>query len=306
MNINNSNKYNLEEYRKYLKDKKHFSHNTIKAYLTDIIDLSRFAQKNKGIANLKDTDHHTLRAYILYLKQKNYSDKTIARKVSSCRVFYRFLMQEGIISENPAEYSHTPRIKKTLPDFLFFEEVVKLMDSLKTDKPIGFRNKAILELLYGTGIRVAELSNLDIDDINWDDDSIKILGKGSKERILPLSRPVKSALKNYVDIRELIPRKKCSKTIVEEAMFINCFGGRLSVRSIRNIINNSIQLACLNKKISPHIFRHTFATHLLNGGANLRSVQELLGHESLSTTQIYTHITEGKLIEIYRKSIPIK
>ncbi|MFA6711851.1 MAG: site-specific integrase, partial [Candidatus Caldatribacteriota bacterium] len=176
MNKSIGNTNNLEEYQKYLKDKKHFPHNTIKAYLTDIIGLSRFAQKNKGIANLIDIDHHILRAYILYLKQKKYSDKTIARKISSCRVFYRFLMQEGIITENPAEYAHTPRIKKTLPDFLFFEEVVKLMDSLKTDKPIGIRNKAILELLYGTGIRVAELSNLDIDDINWDDDSIKILG----------------------------------------------------------------------------------------------------------------------------------
>ena len=306
MNRSISNKNNLEEYRKYLEDKKHFSHNTTKAYLTDIIGLSRFAQKYKEIANLIDVDHHTLRAYILYLKQKKYSDKSIARKVSSCRAFYRFLMQEGIISENPAEYSHSPRIKKTLPDFLFLEEVVKLMDSLKTDKPMGIRNKAILELLYGTGIRVAELSNLDIDDINWDDDSVKILGKGSKERILPLSRPVKNALKNYVDVRELIPRKKHYKTISEKAMFINCFGGRLSVRSIRTIINDSMRLACLNKKISPHVFRHTFATHLLNGGANLRSVQELLGHESLSTTQIYTHITEGKLIEIYRKSIPRK
>ena len=306
MNKSIGNTNNLEEYQKYLKDKKHFPHNTIKAYLTDIIGLSRFAQKNKGIANLIDVDHHILRAYILYLKQKKYSDKTIARKISSCRVFYRFLMQEGIITENPAEYAHTPRIKKTLPDFLFFEEVVKLMDSLKTDKPIGIRNKAILELLYGTGIRVAELSNLDIDDINWDDDSIKILGKGSKERILPLSRPVRNALKNYVEARKLIPRKKYSKTISEKAVFVNCFGDRLSVRSIRTIINDSMRLACLNKKISPHVFRHTFATHLLNGGANLRSVQELLGHESLSTTQIYTHITEGKLIEIYRKSIPRK
>lgn len=306
MNKSIGNTNNLEEYQKYLKDKKHFPHNTIKAYLTDIIGLSRFAQKDKGIANLIDIDHHILRAYILYLKQKKYSDKTIARKISSCRVFYRFLMQEGIITENPAEYAHTPRIKKTLPDFLFFEEVVRLMDSLKTDKPIGIRNKAILELLYGTGIRVAELSNLDIDDINWDDDSIKILGKGSKERILPLSRPVKNALKNYVEARKLIPRKKYSKTISEKAVFVNCFGDRLSVRSIRTIINDSMRLACLNKKISPHVFRHTFATHLLNGGANLRSVQELLGHESLSTTQIYTHITEGKLIEIYRKSIPRK
>jgi integrase/recombinase XerC len=306
MNNSLNNINYIKEYSRFLKDKKRFPDNTIKAYLTDIISLSRFVYERKGIANLIDVDYHTLRIYILYLKQKKYSDKTITRKVSSFRAFYRYLVQEGIITENPAEYVHTPRIRKTLPNFLFFEEIIRLMDSLKTDKPIGVRNKAILELLYGTGIRVAELSRLDIDDISWDDDSIKILGKGSKERILPLSRPVKNALKHYVEIRELIPRKKCLKAISEKAMFVNCFGNRLSVRSIRTIINNCMQLTSLNKKISPHVFRHTFATHLLNGGANLRSVQELLGHESLSTTQIYTHITEGKLIEIYRKSIPRK
>ncbi|HNR64890.1 MAG TPA: tyrosine recombinase [Atribacterota bacterium] len=302
--INNSNI--IKEYHKYLKDKKHFPDNTKNAYLKDIISLSKFIENNKEITSLTDVSHQMLRSYVVYLKQKSFSNKTIARKISSFRAFYRYLIQEELVDKNPAQYVQIPRIQKKLPDFLFIEEVVRLIDSLKTDKPIGARNKAILELLYGTGIRVAELSNLDIDDFNLDDDTIKILGKGSKERILPLSKPVKNAVKNYLKVRKLIPRKKYLKMLSEKAMFVNCWGERLSTRSVRMIINNNIQLACLNKKISQHIFRHTFATHLLSGGADLRSVQELLGHESLSTTQIYTHITKDKLIEIYRQSIPRK
>jgi tyrosine recombinase XerC len=297
---------NIKEYRKYLKEKKNFSQNTINAYIKDIISLIQFSKDIKKVDSLTDVNYQMLRGYIVYLKQKNYSDRTIARKISSFRVFYRYLVQQDYINRNPAEYVQIPRIKKKLPDFLFLEEVLRLIDSIKTEKPIGIRDKAIIELLYGTGIRVTELSNLDIDDISLDDDTMKVLGKGSKERILPLSRPVKNALKNYLKVRELIPRKNYYKLISGKAMFISCFGERLSTRSIRMIINKNMRLACLNKKISPHVFRHTFATHLLNGGADLRSVQELLGHESLSTTQIYTHITKGKLIEIYKKSIPRK
>ncbi|MDD3656306.1 MAG: tyrosine recombinase [Atribacterota bacterium] len=297
---------NIKEYRKYLKEKKNFSQNTINAYMKDIISLIQFSKDIKKVDSLTDLNYQMLRSYIVYLKQKNYSDRTIARKISSFRVFYRYLVQQDYINRNPAEYIQIPRIKKKLPDFLFLEEVLRLIDSIKTDKPIGIRDKAILELLYGTGIRVTELSTLDTDDISLDDDTMKVLGKGSKERILPLSQPVKNALKNYLKVRELIPRKNYYESISGKAMFISCFGERLSTRSIRMIINKNMRLACLNKKISPHVFRHTFATHLLNGGADLRSVQELLGHESLSTTQIYTHITKGKLIEIYKKSIPRK
>ncbi|HOF02432.1 MAG TPA: tyrosine recombinase XerC [Atribacterota bacterium] len=300
------NSNNLKEYKKFLKEQKNFSDNTINAYLRDIESITKFFQDTKNVSDIRDLDYQALRGYIVFLKQKKYSDRTIARKISSLRVFYRYLRQEGFMEKNPAEYIQLPKIKNKLPVFLFLEEVTKLIDSVKTDKPIGIRDKAILELLYATGIRVAELSNLNLDDLDLDDDIVKILGKGSKERILPLSQPVKNALNNYLKVRELIPRRQCCKSISEKAFFISCFGERLPARSIRMIINKNMRSASLNKKISPHVFRHTFATHLLNGGADLRSVQELLGHESLSTTQIYTHVTKAKLIETYKKSIPRK
>ncbi len=306
MNNSLNNKDIIKEYSDHIKNKKHFSFNTVNAYLKDIIDLASYANDQKAVSCLVCIDFQIIRSYIFHLKQKKYSDRTIARKISSLRIFFRFLLQEGFITKNPAEYIQTAKAKNRLPEFLFYEEVLELFDSLKIDTPIGIRNKTIFELLYGTGVRVAELSNLDIEDINLDDDTIKILGKGSKERILPLSNPVKNALRSYFKIRGLVPRKKYFKSISKKAMFLNCFGERLSTRGIRMIISNSIQKTSLSKKMSPHVLRHTFATHLLNGGADLRSVQELLGHESLSTTQIYTHITKNKLVETYKKSIPRK
>lgn len=296
----------IREYSKYLKDKKHFPINTTTAYLKDIIHLDKFINNFSSNIGLTSANHQMLRSYIVYLKQSKYSNKTIARKISSFRVFYRYLIQEGFINKSPAEYIQIPKIKKKLPDFLFVDEVLKLMDSLKADKPISIRDKAILELLYGTGVRVTELSGIEINDFDFDDDTVKVFGKGSKERILPLSQPVKRAIQEYLNNREKIPWKKYLANISTKALFINCFGERLSTKSVRVIINKYMQLASLNKKVSPHVIRHTFATHLLSGGADLRSVQELLGHESLSTTQIYTHITKGKLIEVYRNSIPRK
>jgi len=297
---------NLKYYESYLIEKKNFSPQTINAYIKDIYDLLQYIKKGEKLYDFAHIDYHLLRKYVVYMKQEKYAERTIARKISSFRGFFKYLIQQGLIDRNPAEYVQIPKINKKLPDFLFFEEVIKLIDCSKIDKPIRIRDQAIIELLYGTGMRVTELSNLDIDDMNLDDDIIKVLGKGSKERILPLSKPVKTALDNYLNIREQVPRANYRQLILGKALFINCLGKRLSSRSIRRMINKYMQLACLNKKISPHVFRHTFATHLLNGGADLRSVQELLGHESLSTTQIYTHVTKDRLIKTYKKCIPRK
>jgi len=300
------NMSNIKDYQNYLKEKKNFSPNTINAYLKDIIGFTQYIQKTNNINDITKVDFRIIRKYIFYLKQQKYNDRTIARKISSLRVYFKYLIQEGLADKNPAEYVQIPKIKKKLPEFLFLEEVLKLIDSLSENKPIKIRDKAILELLYGTGIRETELSNLNISDLNLDEDQIKVLGKGSKERIVPLSRPVKEALNNYLAHREEVPWKKYHKSLLTVPLFINCFGERLSTRGIRKMISKNMKLTSLNKKISPHVFRHTFATHLLNGGADLRSVQELLGHKSLSTTQIYTHVTKGKLIETYKKSIPRK
>ena len=297
---------NIKRYESYLSEKKNFSDNTINAYIKDIYGLLQYIKKDKESGNFALVDYRLLRKYVVYLKQKKYAERTIARKISSFRIFFKYLIQQGVFDINPAEYVQIPKIKKKLPDFLFFEEVIKLINSSNIDKPVRIRDRAIIELLYGTGMRVTELSNLDINDVNLEDDTIKVLGKGSKERILPLSKPVKSALGNYLKCRERVPRVNCRQLVSYKILFINCFGKRLSSRSIRRMINKYMHLACLNKKISPHVFRHTFATHLLNGGADLRSVQELLGHESLSTTQIYTHVTKDKLIKTYKKFIPRK
>jgi tyrosine recombinase XerC len=296
----------LKAYRVYLEERKNFSHNTVIVYLKDLNGLFSYISKDNNIDNFSSIDYRLIRKYVVFLKQKRYADSTIARKISSFRVFFKYLVQQELISSNPAEYVQIPRIKKRLPDFLFYEEIVKLIHSFKEDSPIAKRDQAIIELLYGTGMRVTELSDINISGINLQDDTIRVLGKGSKERIVPFSNPAKIAIKKYLDFREKIPKENYRQLISKKALFINSIGTRLSARSIRRIINKYIKLACLNKKISPHVFRHTFATHLLDGGADLRSVQELLGHESLSTTQIYTHITKDSLIKTYKKSIPRK
>ena len=304
----------IKIYGNYLKEHKNFSDNTVNAYIKDMHELIEYIERIYNIKNLSLVDYKTLRKYIVFLKQKKYADRTIARKISSFRIFFKYLIQEGLIRNNPAEYVQIPKIKKNLPEFLFYEEIVKLIESIKEDKPVVERDKAIIELLYGTGMRVAELSALNIEDVtdsinNPIDlyyDTIKVMGKGSKERIIPFSKPTKTAIYYYLRNRGKVPKKDYRNYISDTALFVNCYGERLSPSSIRKLINKYMKKACLNKKISPHVFRHTFATHLLNGGADLRSVQELLGHESLSTTQIYTHITKDKLIKTYKKSIPRK
>ncbi len=293
----------IKDYLKYLNRKKHFSQNTIIVYIKDIEKLVSFGQ-DKNIKNI--VDNNFLRKYIVFLIEKKYSERTIARKISSIRGFFKYLVREGIIENNPAEYLQTPKIKNKLPNFLFFDEIRILLSSVKTDSPKDIRDKAILEIMYGTGLRVSELTNLKISNINENENTMKVLGKGSKERILPLSYPVLKSMKKYKEIRTKIPKKAYQNNTDNEHFFINCFGTKLSTRSVRRIVNHYMDVAGLNKKISPHVFRHTFATHLLNGGADLRSVQEMLGHENLSTTQIYTHITKDKLIEIYKKAIPRK
>ncbi|MFW6148426.1 MAG: site-specific tyrosine recombinase/integron integrase [Atribacterota bacterium] len=304
------NKINhLKYYEDFLKEKKNFSCNTISAYIKDLKGLTYFIKKYKNTFDFTKIDYQLLRKYVVYLMQEKYAERTIARKISSLRVFFKYLIQQGFIDKNPAEYVQIPKIKKKLPEFLFYEEVIKILNTPKkeTDKPIRMRDQAIIELLYGTGMRVTELSNLNTGDIDLEDDNtVTVMGKGSKERILPLSKPAKKALDIYLNYRNLVPRKNYRQLISIKPLFVNCLGKRLSSRSIRRILNKYMQLACLKKKISPHVFRHTFATHLLNGGADLRSVQELLGHESLSTTQIYTHITKDKLVKTYNKFIPRK
>ena len=296
----------IETYQKYLKNEKNYSDNTIISYKNDLNQLFSFIKEYKLLRKngIKYIDHQIMRKFIVYLKEKKYSKRSISRKVSTARSFFKFLQKEEIIEVNPTLNLITPKIDKKLPYFLYLQEIDKLMETPPRNKLSGIRDRAILEILYGTGIRVSELINLNIDDIDFNEKIIKVLGKGSKERILPLSNPVIKAMQEYIEKRYLFNRNKFDKTINKNALFLNRFGGRLTARSIRRIIIKYIKIAGLNKKLSPHVLRHSFATHLLGGGADLRSVQELLGHKSLSTTQIYTHITKERLKEIYQKSHP--
>ncbi len=296
----------IETYQKYLKNEKNYSDNTIISYKNDLNQLFSFIKEYKLLRKngIKYIDHQIMRKFIVYLKEKKYSKRSISRKVSTARSFFKFLHKEEIIEVNPTLNLITPKIDKKLPYFLYLQEIDKLIETPPRNKLSGIRDRAILEILYGTGIRVSELTNLNIDDIDFNEKIIKVLGKGSKERILPLSNPVIKAMQEYIEKRYLFNRNKFDKTINKNALFLNRFGGRLTARSIRRIIIKYIKIAGLNKKLSPHVLRHSFATHLLGGGADLRSVQELLGHKSLSTTQIYTHITKERLKEIYQKSHP--
>ena len=294
----------INEFKNYLKNEKNYSYHTILSYENDLFQFRNFLIGNNKNIDIGKVNHINLRKYIVQLKDKSYSQKSVARKISTIRSFFKYLMKNGKIQSNPALNLIIPKIDKKLPYFLYIQEINKLIDSTETGKTSGIRDRVILEMLYGTGMRVSEIIYLDISDIDLADQVVRVLGKGSKERILPVSKPCKKAIIDYLRIREGYYLRKNKHAKKEKAFLLNRFGGRLTARSICRIINKYMNLTSLDKKISPHVLRHTFATHLLEGGADLRSVQELLGHESLSTTQIYTHITKDRLRSVYKKSHP--
>lgn len=299
------NKY-IDIFMFFLKNEKNYSNDTIISYKNDLTQFFNYLKDYKLLKNadIKYINHKIMRKYIVYLKENKYSRRSISRKVSSTRSFFKFIHKEGIININPTLNLITPKINKKLPYFLYLQEVIKLIEAPSKKTLFGIRDRTILEVLYGTGIRVRELVNLNIGDIDFNEKIIRVFGKGSKERILPLSNPSIRAIQEYLENRNLFNKNKFTKINDKVALFLNRFEGRLTERSIRRIIIKYMKIAGLNKKVSPHVLRHSFATHLLGGGADLRSVQELLGHKSLSTTQIYTHITKERLKTIYKKSHP--
>jgi len=299
-------KEHTNSYIFFLKNEKNYSNNTIISYKNDLLQLLNYLKEYKIIKrdSIKYIDPSIMRKYIVYLKKCNYSVRSICRKISTIRSFFKFLSREGMVDINPTINLTTPKIVKKLPSFLYLEEINKLIETPSGHTILGIRDRAILELLYGTGMRVGELVNLSIRDIDLYEKTVRVFGKGSKERILPLGNPSIRAVQEYLTSRDTFRKNISLDKIDQNALFLNRFGGRLSARSIRRLLIKYMKMADLNKKISPHVLRHSFATHLLGGGADLRSVQELLGHESLSTTQIYTHITKERLKAIYNKSYP--
>lgn len=235
------------------------------------------------------------------LQEKGLSKSTVARKLAALRSFYRYLTREEIINANPMTNVTTPKLEKRLPKFLYYQEVEALLNAPDASNQ-GQRDKAILETIYGGGLRVSELVGMNMGDIDFSLGYARVFGKGSKERIVPLGGAALRALKQYISCgRKELEAKSISR---QEALFLNKYGGRLSARSVRNIVNKYVAQAALTQKISPHALRHSFATHLLEAGADLRSVQELLGHVKMATTQVYTHVTKKQLKTVYQKTHP--
>ncbi|MCM8829681.1 MAG: tyrosine recombinase XerC [Candidatus Omnitrophica bacterium] len=285
----------LFKFLEYLQHQKNYSFHTIRAYQTDILQFILSLRKKKK-RDFKEVDYTDFLDFIASLKaEKSYTEKSISRKVASIKAFFKFLSSRKFIRSNPALLLLTPKVPEKLPSFLSEEEVVKIIETPKGNSWQVLRDRAILELLYSTGIRVGELTSLTIKDINLLEETIKVKGKGKKERIVPVGMPAMKALTQYLEV------KPSGKT---EIIFLNKYGKPLTERSVERIVVKYAKKAGIVKKVTPHTFRHSFATHMLERGADLRTVQELLGHERITTTQIYTHLTLEKLREFYNKAHP--
>ena len=283
------NRY-LEKYISYLDIEKNYSKHTLLNYTVDLEEFLRFLAE----IPIEKVDYLTLRRYLAKLREKNHKPRTLARKMSSLRSFFKFLTREGHVKSNPSTLLMTPKLDKKLPNFLTEDEMTKFLEAPKLDDEAGRRDRAILETLYSTGIRVSELVGLNTDRVDFIANIIKVFGKGKKERLVPIGDRALRTIRQYLDKR---------KHNVS-ALFLNKNGTRLSTRGVCNITDKYIRMAGVRNSVSPHVLRHSFATHLLNRGADLRAVQELLGHVNLSTTQIYTHMTTEKLKNVYTKAHP--
>jgi len=286
----------FDKFRQYLAQERNLSYHTVRSYRADIKDFFNFLSSRKK--ELKEVGYPLIREYLSLLQRKGLQKSTLARKVSALRGFFHFLYLKGHLSSFVLSSLRGPKLEKKIPSFLEEEEVEKLLESVKGDNFFCYRDKAALELLYATGMRVAELAGLNMENIDFEAETVKVKGKGDKERIIPLGNYALKALATYEELR-----KKKAKPGVQ-ALFLNKSGQRLSDRSLREKFNKYLQLANIHKVSGPHSLRHSFATHLLNRGADIRSVQELLGHERLSTTQIYTHLSMKRLKEAYSKAHP--
>ncbi len=297
----------IDQFSRYLSVEKNFSPRTVEAYLRDLGQFNAFLQGRSGggeeSVNVKNIDHLLVRSYLVFLNKKKYNRSSIGRKIAALRTFFRYLQREGVVTHNPAEMVNTPKQKKTLPGILSVDEVDQLMCCPDKATFLSSRDRAALELLYGCGLRVSELVGVNTGDMDLQDGVVKVLGKGEKERLVPIGRKASQALEIYLSERKKFLAGQKGPTS-ENALFLNRFGKRLTARSIQTIVRKYTVQAGLPGKATPHSLRHAFATHLLDGGADLRGIQELLGHARLSTTQKYTHLSIDRLMEVYDRAHP--
>lgn len=298
----------VSKFLEFLKVEKNASHHTLKSYSKDLDQFCHYLEQNKiGDGqkwNFKKIDNLTIRSYLSFLYKKNNSNCTVARKLAALRSFFKFLCREGFIKKNIAKSIATPKQEKKIPSFLTIDEIFHLLKQPDVKNFLGLRDKAILELFYATGMRIGELVSLQFEDINFDLRLIKIKGKGKKERVVPINQSASTIIAKYIEERKKIEVKKNIVSTRKSPLFINFRLKRITDRGIRNILVKYLFKGNISKTISPHSLRHTFATHLLDAGADLRVIQELLGHSSLSTTQKYSHVSTGRLMEIYDKAHP--
>jgi integrase/recombinase XerC len=290
----------IDAFTRHLKLERNTSPHTLKAYGEDLDRLVEFCDEELGrVPAPGDLDTRHLRGYVAYMHECEYAPRTIARRLASLRSFFKFCLREGRIEHDPAKALRTPRIGRKLPHFLTNDEVGRLLETPPANDPQGLRDRAILETLYSAGLRVAELVSLDLGNWDRDADVLRVIGKGRKERIAPIGSYATRALERWLEVREPKP-----EPLHVHALFLNRFGRRITTRSIGRMLEKHIAVAGLDGKTSPHTLRHSFATHLLDGGADLRSVQELLGHANLTTTQIYTHVSTERLRATYEHAHP--
>ena len=296
----------FNRYINYLAAEKNASPYTVRNYTSDLLGSKNITGffaflAEKGITSLDKADRHVMRAYMGYLMEQGLVKASIARRLSAIRSFYRYLVREQILTANPVQETSSPKLDKRLPSFLTTDEITKLLAAPDITNPNGQRDRAFLELLYASGLRVSELAGLNLEQVDLDTREIRVMGKGSKERMVLMGEPAANALTDYLNDgrRKLKGDKKTS------AVFLNYQGGRLTERSVQELLEGYATKADIGKKVHPHMLRHTFATHLLDGGADLRVVQELLGHTSLSTTQIYTHVSKSQARKVYLSAHPM-
>lgn len=287
----------LDTYLEYLKYQKNYSDNTLQAYGNDIRIFFGYLEA-EGISDFAEIDNRVFRNYLMLLNSEKRKRKTVARKITSLRGFFRFLKKNKLVVNNPVENIKIPKAEKRLPQIINEVEMFDFLEnSFDLNKPLEQRDKAIFEILYSSGLRISELISLEKSMI--EENYLKVVGKGNKERVAPLGKKARDAITFYLENgRKELDKSKTVK------LFLNNNGGPLTSRGVRYILSKYIQKYSLKQKVSPHVFRHSFATHLLNNGADLRTVQELLGHVNLSSTQIYTHVSKNRIMQVYNQAHP--
>ncbi|NCO32869.1 MAG: tyrosine recombinase XerC [Armatimonadetes bacterium CG2_30_59_28] len=299
----------IDHFTTYLRDARNNSWHTVRSYARDILQFVQFAEQHGysvETTEWKEVDYLLVRRFLGMLSEEGYSRRSIARKLSSLRAFFRFLLRQKIVKSNPASVVTSPKLDQRLPTVLEKREVEALLGAPDTDTPQGMRDQAIIETLYATGMRVGELAKIELSDMDFTNGEVRVLGKGNKERIVMLGGCALGALRRYMlEARPLfIEARPSSEKPNTEALFLNRFGGPLSDRGVHRLIVKHANQVGLGRKVTPHTLRHTFATHMLEAGADLRIVQELLGHVSLVSTQIYTRVSREHLKKVYDAAHP--